>query len=337
MAVNPWIGVEGERGRRAGPDGTADGVHRRAWIDHRREGAVPRVWRMATWTRRSRSGRRGTRTTTRSSSRRPGRVVDGGLLGITGNIGWFVPSYVVDEHPEYATWRASTTTPTIFATADTGRQRPVPRRATRRYSIFDEQIIAALGLDLEVIYSGSEDASLSALDTACQNEEPILMYWWTPQWANAKYDLVEVELPAFDDQCADIALNEPRPSATTATTPPTSCTRRSAPSWRRRTRRVRVPVEHRATRPQTTRTGGPRDPGRRGARGGRAGMGGREPGRLASLAARRPDRAFEDDARGRPRGPPLAFGGESLSEHVRMWVDGGWRLSELKTIVGHVG
>jgi len=26
-----------------------------------------------------------------------------------------------------------------------------------------------------------------------------------------------------------------------------------------------------------------------------------------------------------------------LSEHVRMWVDGGWRLSELKTIVVHAG
>jgi len=26
-----------------------------------------------------------------------------------------------------------------------------------------------------------------------------------------------------------------------------------------------------------------------------------------------------------------------MSEHVRMWVDGGWRLSELKTIVVHAG
>jgi len=26
-----------------------------------------------------------------------------------------------------------------------------------------------------------------------------------------------------------------------------------------------------------------------------------------------------------------------MSEHVRMWVDGGWRLSELKMIVVHAG
>jgi len=26
-----------------------------------------------------------------------------------------------------------------------------------------------------------------------------------------------------------------------------------------------------------------------------------------------------------------------MGEHVRMWIDGGWRLSELKTILIHVG
>ena len=35
------------------------------------------------------------------------------------------------------------------------------------------------------------------------------MYWWTPQWANAKYDLVEVELPAYNEECAAIAAEDP--------------------------------------------------------------------------------------------------------------------------------
>jgi glycine betaine/proline transport system substrate-binding protein len=137
-----------------------------------------------------------------------GTVVDGGLLGITGNIGWFVPAYVVEQNPQYATVDGFKDDADIFATADTGDKGRF-LGADTTYSIFDEQIIASLGLDLEVIYSGSEDASLSALDTAVANEEPILMYWWTPQWANAKYDLVEVELPEFTEECADIALNDP--------------------------------------------------------------------------------------------------------------------------------
>jgi hypothetical protein len=65
-------------------------------------------------------------------------------------------------------------------------------------------------------------------------------------------------------------------------------------------------------------------------------MGGREPGRLASLAAGGLIQ-LRGRRRGGPRGPPLAFGSESMSEHVRMWIDGGWRLSELKTIVVHAG
>ena len=31
-------------------------------------------------------------------------VVDVGPLGATGKIGWYVPSFVVDKHPELATW-----------------------------------------------------------------------------------------------------------------------------------------------------------------------------------------------------------------------------------------
>lgn len=137
-----------------------------------------------------------------------GTVVDGGELGIIGNIGWFMPAYVIDQYPQYATWEGFKEDADAFATAETGDKGRF-LGADTTYSIFDEAIIASLGLDLEVVYSGSETASLAALDKAVANQEPILMYWWTPQWANAKYDLVEVKLPAFDDECAQIALEDP--------------------------------------------------------------------------------------------------------------------------------
>ncbi|MDQ1383002.1 MAG: glycine betaine/proline transport system substrate-binding protein, partial [Actinomycetota bacterium] len=31
-------------------------------------------------------------------------VIDGGLNGPTGHIGWFIPKFVADAHPEYKTW-----------------------------------------------------------------------------------------------------------------------------------------------------------------------------------------------------------------------------------------
>jgi len=137
-----------------------------------------------------------------------GTVVDGGELGIIGNIGWFTPSYVVEQNPEYATWEGFQDDADIFSTAETGDKGRF-LGADTTYSIFDEAIIASLGLDLEVVYSGSEAASLAALDKAYENQDPILMYWWTPQWANAKYDLVEVQLPAYDEECGQIAAEDP--------------------------------------------------------------------------------------------------------------------------------
>ena len=137
-----------------------------------------------------------------------GGVVNGGELGIIGDIGWFTPKYVIDEHPEYASWEGYKENADLFATAETGDKGRF-LGADTTYSIFDEAIIKSLGLDLSVIYSGSENASLAALDKAVTNHEPILMYWWTPQWANAKYDLVEVKLPEYTDQCAQIALDDP--------------------------------------------------------------------------------------------------------------------------------
>jgi glycine betaine/proline transport system substrate-binding protein len=137
-----------------------------------------------------------------------GTVVDAGELGIIGNIGWFMPSYVVDQNPDLATWEGFKENADAFATAETGDKGRF-LGADTTYSIFDEAIIESLGLDLQVIYSGSEAASLAALDKAYNNQDPILMYWWTPQWANAKYDLVEVELPAYDEQCEAIAAEDP--------------------------------------------------------------------------------------------------------------------------------
>jgi glycine betaine/proline transport system substrate-binding protein len=49
-------------------------------------------------------------------------VVDLGLLGPTAKIGWYVPSFVVDEHPELATWEGfkDPELAKLFATAETG-------------------------------------------------------------------------------------------------------------------------------------------------------------------------------------------------------------------------
>ncbi len=131
-----------------------------------------------------------------------GSVVDIGELGTVGKIGWFTPSYVVDEHPELATWEGyqDSQVAEMFATAETGSNGRF-LGTDPSYSQYDEAIIQQLDLPFQVVFSGSEPATVAELDTRFANQEPILMYWWTPTAAVAKYDLVNVLLPDYSDEC----------------------------------------------------------------------------------------------------------------------------------------
>ena len=134
-------------------------------------------------------------------------VIDGGPLGVVGQIGWFIPTYMVDENPELATWEGLKGNEALFATAETGTSGQFVD-ADPAFGSYDQQIADNLGLDFKVIYAGSEAAELTALDAAYPTQDPILMYFWTPHWAQAKYDLTMVELPAITAACEDAAAND---------------------------------------------------------------------------------------------------------------------------------
>jgi glycine betaine/proline transport system substrate-binding protein len=143
-----------------------------------------------------------------------GSVLDIGPLGAIGQIGWYVPRYVQEQYPETATWEAflDPELAALFASPETG---DLGRflGTDPSYSQYDEAIIENLGLNLQVVFSGSEAATVAALDSAVSAEAPILMYWWVPTAAAAKYDLVPVELPPYTDECyadpAEIACAYP--------------------------------------------------------------------------------------------------------------------------------
>ncbi len=131
-----------------------------------------------------------------------GTVVNIGELGAVGKIGWFVPQYVIDEHPELATWEGfqDPQLAALFATAETGDNGRF-LGTDPSYSQYDEQIIENLGLPLEVVFSGSEPATVAEVDARVAAEEPIVLYWWTPTAAVAAYDLVNVTLPEYTEEC----------------------------------------------------------------------------------------------------------------------------------------
>jgi glycine betaine/proline transport system substrate-binding protein len=131
-----------------------------------------------------------------------GVVVDGGLLGPVGKIGWYIPSYLLTEHAEYATWEglATAEAAAAFSTAETGGKGQF-LTGDPSWTSYEDQVIENLGLDFQIVAAGSEEAILAALDSASSREEPLLFYFWTPHSIHAKYDLTEVELPAYSDEC----------------------------------------------------------------------------------------------------------------------------------------
>ncbi|HJU51206.1 MAG TPA: ABC transporter substrate-binding protein [Acidimicrobiia bacterium] len=131
-----------------------------------------------------------------------GSVVEIGELGAVGKIGWFVPQYVIDEHPDLATWEGfqDPANAALFATAETGDQGRF-LGTDPSYSQYDEAIISNLDLPFQVVFSGSEAATVAELDARVAAQEPIVMYWWTPTAAVAKYNLVNVPLPDYSEEC----------------------------------------------------------------------------------------------------------------------------------------
>jgi glycine betaine/proline transport system substrate-binding protein len=134
-------------------------------------------------------------------------VVDGGPLGVIGQIGWWVPTYLVDQNPDLATWEGLKGNEDMFKTSESGDAGQI-LDGDPSYVTYDQPIADNLGLNFKVVYAGSEAAELTALKTAYAKQDPILMYFWTPHWAQSKYDLTMIKLPDVTPACEDAAAND---------------------------------------------------------------------------------------------------------------------------------
>lgn len=134
-------------------------------------------------------------------------VIDGGELGVIGKIGWYIPTYLLDAHPELATWEGLNDNAALFATAETEPKGQM-LDGDPSFVSYDKEIVENLDLNFEVIVAGTETAELAQLDKAYNAQEPLLFYFYQPQWANAKYELSEVALPEFTDDCAAAAATK---------------------------------------------------------------------------------------------------------------------------------
>lgn len=126
---------------------------------------------------------------------------------------WWYPMWTKEACPGLPDWEALNACAAVFATAETGDKGrflggPVD------WLKHDQERVDALGMDFVVINAGSAAALWASLAAAERTREPIVLFNWTPNFAEAVWPGEFVEFPAWEAGCdTDPALG-PNPDAT---------------------------------------------------------------------------------------------------------------------------
>ena len=127
-------------------------------------------------------------------------AVDGGLTGNLGQIGWYVPPWMVTKYPDIADWKNLNKYADMFKTSESSGKGQLldgdPSFVTN-----DEALVKNLNLNYKVVFAGSEAALIQAFRTAEQNKTPLLGYFYSPQWFLSEVPLVKINLPAYTPGC----------------------------------------------------------------------------------------------------------------------------------------
>lgn len=142
-----------------------------------------------------------------------GTVVNFGSTGMEAIEEWWYPSYMKERCPGLPDWQALNACAAEFATPETApKGRYLGGPVT--WGGFDEERIAGLGLDFEVIHAGTDAAMFAELESAYQRQDPILLWVYAPHWAPAKFEGEWVAFPPFTPECYTDAAAGVNPAAT---------------------------------------------------------------------------------------------------------------------------
>lgn len=127
-------------------------------------------------------------------------AVEAGSTGVTGVIGWYIPAWMAQEYPDITNWKNLNKYSHLFRTSESGDKGQL-LDGDPSYVTNDEALVKNLNLDFEVVQGGSENALIESFRRAQQNREPLLAYFWTPQWLFSEVPLVKVDLPPYTPGC----------------------------------------------------------------------------------------------------------------------------------------
>ena len=129
-------------------------------------------------------------------------VVRAGPNGVTGVIGWYIPTYLMKQHPEFKTWKGLKGKETLFKSPESGSQ-GMFLGGDPSYVQKDQELIEALGLNFKHVTAGAEPAQVARWSQLYKQKKPVIFYWYTPQYLNSAYQLSEIKLPPRGKNCVD--------------------------------------------------------------------------------------------------------------------------------------
>ena len=129
-------------------------------------------------------------------------VVRVGANGVIGTIGWYIPDYLMKQHPEFATWKGLKGKESLFKSPESGSQ-GMFLGGDPSYQQKDQTLIKALGLNFKFVSVGAEPAQVARWEQLYKQGKPVIFYWYDPQYLNATYKLSQVQLPARFKGCQD--------------------------------------------------------------------------------------------------------------------------------------
>ena len=125
------------------------------------------------------------------------------VAGSTGNIGvigWYIPPWMVEQYPDITDWKNLNKYADMFKTSESGGKGQF-LAGDPSFVTNDEALVKNLDLNYEVVYAGSEAALIQAFRQAEKNKEPMLGYFYDPQWFMSEVQLVKIDLPAYEEGC----------------------------------------------------------------------------------------------------------------------------------------
>ncbi|MEM9145336.1 MAG: ABC transporter substrate-binding protein [Pseudomonadota bacterium] len=140
-------------------------------------------------------------------------MVDAGTHDAATREEWWIPAYVLETCPDATDWQGLDACAEQFATAETkpkGRFVGPPADWGKNYA----DRVKSLEMDFEAINVGQAATLWAELQSAYDRKEPIVLFNWTPNFIESKFEGVFVDFPEPEPACFEDASWGPNPNAT---------------------------------------------------------------------------------------------------------------------------